>query len=254
MRRYQRNTDHFQTREKFFALFESMKAAVYPKGATDEDFKKLLFAVQYAERYPSKNSKSGRRRKFDDTFLFNSSLKIKAVLQNETGGRISLLRFVSTYLPILNYPGDLQTALDKFKINLEEARILARINRRALGETVKRKPSEIRKELIDSHLKRQGTQAELRNRVLEKLNVTPKRQAQQIAANVTQIDYEIDKLLEFNEFDTEHLLWEEIKGLVFLMREIDPLQLNDQTTGEILNDLDNLKLKLLKFRRTEKSD
>lgn len=251
MRRYRRITDHFQTREKFFELFEELKTAVYPNGTTYEEFKKLLFAVQYAERHPSKNSKSGRRKKFDDTFLFNSSLKIKAVLQNETGGRISLLRFVSTYLPIMNYPSDLQTALDKFKINLEEARILARVNRQNLGKAVKRKPSEIRKELIESHLKRQGTQAELQNRVLEKLNITPKRQAQQVAANVTQIDYETDKLLEFNEFDTEHLLWEEIKGLVFLMREIDPSLLNDETTSEILNDLDAVKLKLLKFRRTE---
>ena len=231
-----------------------MKTAVYPKGAADEDFKKLLFAVQYAERHPSKVSKSGRRKKFDDTFLFNTSLKVKAVLQNGTGGRISLLRFVSTYLPIIDYPGDLQTALDKFKINLEEARILARVNRQSLGETVKRKPSEIRKELIESHLKRQGTQAELRNRVLEKLNITPKRQAQQIAANVTQFDYEIDKLLEFNEFDTEHLLWEEIKGLVFLMREVDSSLLNDETTGEILNDLDGIKLKILKFKKTENRD
>ena len=254
MRRYQRNIDHFQTGEKFSGLFEQMKLSVYPKGATDEEFKKLLFAVQYAERYPAKESKSGRRKKFDDTFLFNSALKIKAVLQKETGGRISLLRFVSTYLPLLDYPSDLLAALDKFQINLEEARILARINPQNLGETVKRKPSEIRKELIASHIKRQGTQAELRNRVLEKLSINPKRQARQIAADLTQGDYAIDKMLEFNEFDTGHLLWEEIKGLVFLMREIDSSLLNDEITGEILNDLDALKLKLLKFRRTEKPD
>lgn len=251
MRRYRRITDPFQTREKFFELFERMKAAVYLKEVSNEDFKKLLFAVQYAERHPSKDSKSGRRKKFDDKFLFNASLKIKSVLQNETRGRISLLRFVSTYLPIIDYPSDLQTALDKFKINLEEARILARVNRQSLGAAVKRQSSEIRRELIESHLKRQGTQAELRNRILEKLNVTPKRQAQQVAANVAQIDLEIDKLLEFNEFDTEHLLWEEIKGLVFLMREIDPSLLNDETASEFLNDLDAIKLKLLKFRKTE---
>lgn len=253
MRRYQRNTDHFQTGEKFSGLFEQMKLSVYQQGATDEDFKKLLFAVQYYERYPAKESKSGRRKKFDDSFLFNSALKIKAVLQKETGGRISLLRFVSTYLPLLDYPSDLQTALDKFQINLEEARILARINPQNLGETVKRKPSEIRKELIASHIKRQGTQTELRNRVLEKLSITPKRQARQIAADLTQGDYAIDKMLEFDEFDTGHLLWEEIKGLVFLMRELDPSLLNDETTTEILNDLDALKLKIMKFRKTEKS-
>lgn len=231
-----------------------MKTSVYPDGVTDKEFKKLLFAVQYAERFPSKNSKIGRRARFHETFLFDSALKLKTILHNETHARISLLRFISTYLPIIDYPPDLQTALDKFQINLEEARILARINPSSLGLAAKRKPAEIRRELIESHLKRQGTQAELRIRVLEKLNITPKRQAAHVAANITQLDREIDKLLEFNEFDTEHLLWEEIKGLVFLMREIDPSMLNDETTDDLLNNLDALKLKLLKYRKSEDLD
>ena len=253
MRRHKRNSDHFQTREKFFELFELMKAAVYPKGAADAEFKKLLFAVQYAERFPAKESKTGRRKKFDDAFLFNTALKIKAVLHNETGGRISLLRFISTYLPIINYPNDLLAALDKFQINLEEARILARINRRSLGAAVKRKPSEIRKEIIASHIKRQGTQAELNKRVAGKLHLTPLRQAENVAARVMEMDYEIDPLLAFDEFDTEHLLWEEIKGLVFLMREVDSSFINDENTADLLNELDAIKLKLFKFRKSSET-
>lgn len=224
---------------------------IYPKGISDNDFKKLLYAVQYAERYPAKESKSGRRARFDGTFLFNSSLKIKTVLQNETGGRISLLRFATTYLSIPSYPPDIQKALDDYKINLEEARILARIKRMTLGETVKRKPSEIRKEIIDSHLKRQGTQAELKKRVDERLNLTPKKQAAKVAAKVAAIDANFDELLEFNEFDTEHLLWEEIKGLVYLMREVISSAVDDETIEQILKDLDSIKLRLLKFRKTE---
>lgn len=249
MRRYRRNFDPYQTQEKFNELFGLMKKAVYPNGISDGDFKKLLYAIQHAERHPAKESKSGRKARFDATFLFNSSLKIKTVLQNQTGGRISLLRFVTTYLSIPNYPHDMQTALDDFKINLEEARILARINRVTLGEAVKRKPSEIRKEIIDSHLKRQGTQAELKKRVDERLNTTPKKQAANVAANVALIDSSFDELLEFNEFDTEHLLWEEIKGLVYLMREVDSSLIDDETTEQVLKDLDSIKLRLLKFRQ-----
>lgn len=155
-----------------------MKTVVYQKQVSDEDFKKLLYAIQYAERFPAKESKSGRRARFDATFLFNSSLKIKGVLQNQTGGRISLLRFVTTYLSIPNYPHDIRAALDDYKINLEEARILARINRETLGESVKRKPSEIRKEIIDSHLKRQGTQIELKRRVDESKDDTERSGAE----------------------------------------------------------------------------
>lgn len=228
-----------------------MKTSVYQKGVSNDDFRKLLYAIQYAERSPAKESKSGRRARFDATFLFNSSLKIKSVLQNETGGRISLLRFVTTYLSIPNYPPDIQKALDDYKINLEEARVLARINRAMLGESVKRKPSEIRREIIDSHLKRRGTQSELKKRVDERLNATPKKQAANVAANVALIDANFDELLEFDDFDTEHLLWEEIKGLVYLMREVDSSLIDDETIKQVLTDLDSIKLRLLKFRRTE---
>lgn len=169
-----------QTIEKFSELFELMKLAVYPNGIADDDFRQLLYSLQYNERYPAKESKSGRRSNFDATFLFNSTVKIKTVLQNETGGRISLLRFITTYLPILYYPSDIQKALDAYKINLEEAKILARINRKNLVETVKRKPSEIRKEIIDSHIKRQGAQLELKKRVDERLNLTPKKEAEKV--------------------------------------------------------------------------
>ena len=254
MRRYRRNADHYQRQDKFRELFEKLKAAVYTKEESDQQFKKLLFAIQYYERHPLNESKTGRRAAFGDTFLFNSSVKIKAVLESETGGKISLLRFVSAYLPMLGFPGDILKALDDSRINLEEARILARINRKNLGETVKRKPSEIRKEIIDSHIKRQGTQLELKKRVDERLNLTPKKEAEKLAANVALIDINVDELLEFNEFDTEHLLWEEIKGLVYLMREVDSSVIDDETTENVLRDLDSIKLKLMKFRKTEKTD
>lgn len=251
MRRYRRNLDPYQTQEKFADLFERLKIAVHPKGISDEEFRKLLYAIQYAERFPAKESKSGRRARFDATSLFNSALKIKSVLQNETGGRISLLRFITTYLSIPKYPRDIQIVLDDYRINLEEARILARVNRESLGEAVKRKPSEIRREIIASHLKRQGTQAELKKRVDERLDTTPKKQAANVTANVALIDANFDELLEFNEFDTEHLLWEEIKGLVYLMREIDSATIDDETTEQILKDLDSIKLRLMKYRKPD---
>ena len=248
MRRYHRNTDPYQTTEKLSQLLGRMRSAIYPDGATTEIFKKLLFAIQHVERYPSRESKSGRRSQFNRDFLLKSSASIKGILQSETNGRISILRFVSTYLPVLDYPNNIRTALNEYKINLEEARILSRINRETLGEAVKRKPSEIRKELIDTHLKRQGTQAELKRRVDEKLNLTPKKQVENLAANVAVIDLSVDELLEFNEFDTEHLLWEEIKGLVYLMREVDTTLVDDDMTDQLLKDLDSIKLRLLKFR------
>jgi hypothetical protein len=253
MRRYHRNFDPYQTTEKLSELLARMKSAVYPDGISTEIFKKLLFAIQHVERHSARESKSGRRSLFDRDFLLKASARIKGILQAETNGRISLLRFVSTYLPVLDYPNDIKTALNDYKINLEEARILSRINRETLGVAIKRKPSEIRKDLIDSHLKRQGTQAELKRRVDERLNLTPKKQVENLAARVAVIDANVDEFLEFNEFDTEHLLWEEIKGLVYLMREVDSTLVDEDTAAQLFKDLDSIKLKLLKFRKKQGS-
>lgn len=67
-----------------------------------------------------------------------------------------------------------------------------------LGESVKRKPSEIRKEIIDSHTKRQGMQIELKKRVDERLNLTDKGQATNVTSNIALIDAGINQLPEFN--------------------------------------------------------
>lgn len=74
-------------------------------------------------------------------------------------------------------------------------------------------------------------QAELKKRVDERLNTTPKKQAANVAANIAPIDSNFDELLEFNDSDTEHLLWEEITGLVYLTREVDSALISDEATG-----------------------
>lgn len=81
------------------------------------------------------------------------------------------------------------------------------------------------------------------------MNLTPKKEAEKLAAEL--IDINVDELLEFNEFDTEHLLWEEIKGLVYLMGEVDSSAVDNETTENGLKDLDSIKLKLIKFRKDE---
>lgn len=253
MRRHLRNLEPYQTEEILLQLIEEMKAAVFPAGTSLVDFKKLLYAIQHHERKPELKSKSGRRKKFADDFLITSATKLKSILYSQTNGRISLLRFVSTFLPILDYPRDIRTALNKKEINLAEARSLARINPKNLGQKFKSKPVEIRKELLTSHLKRKDTQAELEKRIKEKLSTTPKVEAAKVTLQVMILEERHDELLEFTEFDTEHLLWEEIKALVYLAREIDPSLMTDPQTVELLNDLDSIKIKLRKYGKTHKN-
>lgn len=256
MRRSRRIRDPYQTSAWLSDLYLKLKTSALPD-ADDAEFRKLLFAVQYAERGrggSARKRRTGRKARFDDRFLFDTAARLRTVLETETGGRISLLRFISTYLPAMNFPADIRSALDDYRLNLEEARTLCRINRDSLGETVRRKPSDIRRDLMDSHLRRQGTQAELKRRVDQRLRATPKAEANAVAANLTEIDARVDALLELSEFDTEHLLWEEIKSLVFLMRDVDSEIVDSETTDFVLRELDTVKLRLLKFRRTPESD
>lgn len=247
MRRYLRNQEPYQVEENLLKLLEEMKLAIYPAGISLADFKTLLYAIQHHERKPEIKSKSGRRKKYSDDFLLSSATKLKSILYTRTNGRIPLLRFVSTFLPILDYPRDIRTALNKQEINLAEAGSLARINSKNLGLKYKSKPVEIRKELLAGHLKRKDTQAALERRVSEKLSSTPKVEAAKVTSQIILLEDRHDELLEFSEFDTEHLLWEEIKALVYLAREIDPSLMTDEQTVEVLNELDSVKLKLRRY-------
>jgi hypothetical protein len=58
---------------------------------------------------------------------------------------------------------------------------------------------------------------------------------------------------ELSITDTEHLLWKEIKSLVFLMREVDTSLIDDDSIDQMLKDLDSINLRLMKFRKTEAS-
>lgn len=247
MRRYLRNNEPYQSEENLLDLIDHLKAVVFPNGIGLNDFKKLLYAVQHHERKKDNKSISGRKKKYSDEFLTSAATKLKTVLLNQTNGRISLLRFISTYLPILDYPRDIRTALNRQQINLAEARSLHRINSKSVGQKYKRKPVEIRQEILAGHLKRKDPQAELERRVIEKLSTTPKAQAAQVTNQVIVLEDRQDELLEFSEFDSTHLLWEQIKRLVYLARELDIDLINESQLDELLTDLDSLQFKLKKY-------
>ena len=248
MRQHRKFLDHHLKIPRIEAIFSRMKALIFPNGTSDGNFKKYLYAVQHVERYPAKETNVGRRPRFDRNKLVNDAIRLKAIVADETNETVSLLHFITNYLSLLSYPNDVQTAYNLEKINLEEARILARINRKNLGAKVNRRAVDIRKELLESHLKRSGTQAELRRRVDEKINFTPKAQAVAITSEISNLNQKFDQLLEFDEFDTEHLLWEEIKALVFLAREIDVSLISEDQLKGILRITGQLSDELYKFK------
>jgi hypothetical protein len=106
MRNLRQPGDHHFSVDKISAVFERMRNAVFPNGIKDKDFKRFLFAVQHFERYPAKEAKAGRPPRFERNLLFSASARLNVVLEQETGGRISLLYFISSCSPVLDYPSD----------------------------------------------------------------------------------------------------------------------------------------------------
>lgn len=229
-------------------LFQEMKKAIFPENSSDAQFKKYLFAIQHVERYRAQEGKGGRPSRYDRKKLLTDAARLKMLLAAKGDSAPSLLYFIANWLPVLGYPTDVRAALDDGKINLDEARSLSRLNKKNMGNKTKRKPVEIRRELLRSHLKRRGTQNELRMRVKERLADGAKASAKAVSTVMAAMDGQVDELIAFNERDTEHLFWEEIKALVFLAREIQVDEIGEEPLKEILNDLGSIFNKLFKYK------
>ena len=229
-------------------LFLLMKNRIYPSGISDEDFKKYLFAVAHVLRYAAKDVPAGRKSKFSRETLLSQAAILREVLDEETSGWLKLPFFITNCVPVLWYPSDVRRALDACRINLEEARILSLVTGKNLGSKTKTDPQHIRRELLESHLLRSGTQKELRRRVNARLGRTSKVEAESVTRVITALHHEIDDLLKIDESDTDHLLWEDIKNLVFLARDVDVSQIDEPAFAELLDDLDKIQYKLAKYK------
>ena len=248
MKSNRRLREPLMTADRIGEIFDAMREKIFPDGITPLKFKKFLYAVQNVERRSIKEGQAGRPPRFERELLVSAAAKLRQILEDATGKRVSLLSFIANCLPALDYPPDVQYALDNWKINLDEARTLARINARGLGASEQKSASEIRGELLATHLRRGGTQMELRQRVNDRLGTTAKAQASVVSYQVAVLDEAVDELIEFDESDTSHLLWEDIKGLVFLAREINFDSMNEDAVDEVREDLEKITAKLLKFK------
>lgn len=108
-------------------------------GLSDRKLRKLLLAVRRRETYPVTATRRGRPANFDWEMLEEVSQRMKATLERETGGRISVQTFV-----------------------LEAAHV-ARITASRLG-VKEREAKMIREEIVANHLRAQGSQTRFERR------------------------------------------------------------------------------------------
>ncbi|HEY0171644.1 MAG TPA: hypothetical protein VGB98_11530 [Pyrinomonadaceae bacterium] len=196
------------------------------------------------ERRPASDTKRGRPSRWRREHLLEIASQLRAILDRETSGRISLQSFIGQHLRVLRFPSEVQQALKSGGINLQEAAQLSRLTAERLGCT----PGEARArraEVLQSHSAVQGSQNRLRNRVRELLG---EERAQTInAENMASVIERVDELLEIDPSDTRHLFWEEMKRLFFAMREIQPEDLDEQVLDDFMAAMDEVSKVLYKI-------
>ncbi|HEV2706170.1 MAG TPA: hypothetical protein VGV59_09615 [Pyrinomonadaceae bacterium] len=204
---------------------------------TDRQLYLMLEAVRNIERRPASDTKRGRPSRWPREQLLEVARHLRAILERETSGRISLQSFIAQHLRVLRFPADVQAALAGGDINLQEAAQLARLT----AEKMACSPSEARKrraEILQSHLALQGSQNRLRRRVKELLGEL--RAEAVTSENMASIIGRVDELLEIDPADARHMFWEEMKRLFFAMREIEPQDLDEKILNDFMVAMDNV--------------
>jgi hypothetical protein len=220
---------------------------------SDRQLVRFLYAVRHVERRPATDTLRGRPSRWPREKLMEAASQLRALLERETGGRVSVNSFIGQYLPILNFPSDVTEALSSGQLNLQEAAQLARLTAERLNCSSQSARTQ-RREILKQHLAIQGSQTRLRARVKELLG--ERKQTEVSSENMAYVVAKADDLLEIDPSDTRHLFWEEMKRLFYAMREIEPEDLDEETMNGFLGAMDGISniLYRIEKRRIERQN
>lgn len=210
----------------------------------DRRLRKLLQAMRHQETYPATETRRGRPAHFDGALIEEASLRLKAILERETGDRISLQTFVGHYVPILDWPEDVVQGLARGELSRLEAAQAARLTARRLGVR-EREAARIRRELIANHARSQGSQTALREKVREALGELTLVTSEKMTAAVERVD----DLLRVDPGDRRHLFYEQMKDFFFALREIHPEEIDAPTLDLLVERADSLMEVVFAIRR-----
>lgn len=120
--------------------------------ASEKGLMRFFYAVRHVERRPATDTRKGRPPRWPREKLVKAVGQLRAVLERETGGRVSLSSFIGQSLPVLEFPSDVTDALASGQLNLQEtaqlrpahpgaAQLLCALSARAQGRTPPVPPS-----------------------------------------------------------------------------------------------------------------
>ncbi len=212
---------------------------------SEKELVRFLYAVRHVERRPATDTRKGRPGRWPRELLMKAANQLRALLERETRGRISVNSFIGQYLPVIEFPSDVTDALVSGQLNLQEATQLARITPERLNCS-QHAARERRAELLGSHLAVMGSQTRLRERVKEMLGESKQPE---VSEGLASIVVKVDELLEVDPSDARHMFWEEMKRLFFAMREIEPEDLDEETMDDFLQAMDGVSTVLHRLEK-----
>jgi hypothetical protein len=244
-RRRTRRVDPLASLEAVRDVLERLRGQcpdVLPKSETQ--LVRMLESVRHYGRGPTASGKRGRPRRWPRDEVALVAKKLKSVLRQETGHRVSHSSFISLYLPILRYPADVAAALNQGQINIREAAYLARLTPERLKCNT-REARQARSEMIKAHLLTNGSQSSLRLRVKAILG-----ELSEVSWNSGEAGWlKADALLSENPHDPRHLLYEEIQRLTYAMNQVEVEEIEGETLGKVLRQIDKLFNMLLRIKQ-----
>lgn len=246
-RRRHRTPDPLATPTAVRALCEELRMRmpdVIPN--SERQLVRFLYAIRHVERRTATDTKRGRPSRWRREDLLSAAGTLRALLQRETSGRVSLNSFVGQYLQVLDFPSDVAEALTDGRINLQEAAQLARLTPGRLGCN-QAEARRTRGEILQAHLAVQGSQTRLRARIKELLGEAAQERVS--SEGLAEAVAKADELLEVDPGDTRHLFFEEMKRIFFAMREIEAEDLDEEVMEDFLQAIDQVSNVLYRIEK-----
>jgi hypothetical protein len=252
MRRRRRQPDFLANSAAIRGVLSELKERCPSlSGLPDRKLRKLLSSVRHLETYPATDTKRGRPTIFGRELLDEVRSHLKAILSRETRDRISIQTFIGHYLPILDWPEDVVRALERGVLTRLEAAQVARLTSYRLG-VKRREAAKIRGGIIGNHVRADGSQTALREKVREALGELTLVSSEKMTEAVQQID----DLLRIDPEDRRHLFYEQMKDFFFALREIRPEEIDDATIDLMTRRADELMevVHSIHLRRKQKAE
>ena len=248
-RRRTRRTDPLASADAVGRVLERLRSSlpeIIPR--SHKNLSSLLNSVRGLYMRQPSATKRGRPARYTREQLLRVDSAMRELLARETG--IGVRSFVGQYLPILEFPKDVQEALEQGEINLFEAHQLARLTVRKLGGS-EGEARTLRRRLLEAHLLAQGSGTLLRARVKEALGEM--REPDPTETEVLAVG-KADELLEADPLDASHLFFEELRMISRALREIAPGEVTDEDLSEIMPAVDQITLTLQKIARRKERE